>query len=371
MFSFGTLVVLGCLFDVEWYYQGLENFLVVFLSTILPKIFQLLLTIMLIKTKNDFYLYVFLSYLAIFVHAFIPFVPAAFKCRCPGRLNISEHIKPTIQMFASAALVSIYTAMDRSMIKWITLDEREVGYYEQAFKVFSISSALVTVVAQVLSPRVARIKDEGITSLQPVFENGFRASFLFSFPMFVGVFVLAPMIVNGLFGPGYEQSIPILRVFSVLPVIVGVGRLIVYIYINPFFKQKFSVYATIIGASTNMVLNTLLCFFGGAFGAAVATLVSEIVVALLNLLFFRRVYGASKYLNLIWKYLVASLLMGTVTYIMGLLFSTSNELLSLIVIIPTSAVLYFIALLVFKEKIVTNACDRLFDFFKIKLFNNK
>lgn len=349
LFSFGFLSIAGCLFDVSWYYQGRENFLVVTLAIIIPKTLQLILTILFVKSPENFNLYVLLAFGTIFVSGFALFIPASISCKNPGKLDFKPHIKPSAQMFASAALVSIYTVMDRSMIQWITQDEKEVGFYEQAFKVFNISSALVTVVAQVLSPRVAKVKDEGFEQLDSLFMSGFKSSFIFSFPMFVGMLVLAATIINGLFGSGYEQSIPILMVFSVLPVVVGVGRLLVYIYINPFYKQKFSVYATIVGALTNLVLNVVLCYFLKALGTAIATLISEIVVATMNLLYFRKSYKIGRYLASCWKYALAAAIMGAATYCMNRWLPIGNAVYLLLIIIPTSAIVYFLVLIALKE----------------------
>lgn len=361
LLSIGIISLVASATNVTWYYQGKEKFREVAAVTLVSKVVELLIVLFFIKSEKDFLLYAVITYCTVLIPNLILLIPLIFKMRKPKHVSIKPHLKPVSQMFFSAMLVSVYSVMDKSMIKWIIQSEDEVGYYEQALKVYNIASIMVTITSQVLSPRVTTVKDKGLKALHDLYNVGFRFVYMFSLPILVGLVVLADPIINILFGTGYNKSIPILQVFSLLPIIVGFGRLACYLFINPFYKQKFSIYATIAGASTNLVLNIVLCLQFGAFGTALATVISEMVVCMMNILYFNYHIKISKFLKTFPKYLISSVVMGVVSFIFSTYVCIDNLIIKTFLNIALSTVVYFGCLIFIKEPILTNALKIIFN----------
>lgn len=365
LLSIGIISLVASATNVTWYYQGKEKFREVAVVTLVSKIVELLIVLLFIKSEKDFLLYAVITYCTVLIPNLVLLIPVILKMRKPKHVSLKSHLKPVSQMFFSAMLVSVYSVMDKSMIKWLIQSEDEVGYYEQALRVYNIASIMVTITSQVLSPRVTAVKDKGLKAIHDLYNVGFRFVYMFSLPILVGLFVLANPIINTLFGPGYDKSVPILQAFSLLPIIVGFGRLACYLFINPFYKQKFSIYATIAGASTNLVLNVVLCLQFGAFGTAIATVISELIVCIMNILYFNYYIKISKFLITFPKYLIASVIMGVFSLIFSRYACVDSLILKTFLNITLSAVVYFGFLVFIKEPILTNISKKIVSMKKV------
>jgi len=88
--------------------------------------------------------------------------------------------------------------------------------------------------------------------------------------------ILAPLLVEMLFGVNYASSAAILRVhiWAGVAVFLGVAS---SQYLTAEGQQKMSLYRTLTGLIVNVALNVLLIPTYGAMGAAIATLVSYFV----------------------------------------------------------------------------------------------
>lgn len=101
-----------------------------------------------------------------------------------------------------------------------------------------------------------------------------------------GIFVLAPWIVDFLYGPTYAASAPLLRVLGWIGVFTSIGtaRNIWTLAKN---KQKYVKYFCMVSAATSIVLNICLIKLWGAMGAAVSIVLVNVVQSLISPLFWK------------------------------------------------------------------------------------
>jgi PST family polysaccharide transporter len=108
--------------------------------------------------------------------------------------------------------------------------------------------------------------------------------------------LIAPLMITILYGPEYAEATAILRIhiWSYLFVSIGVARQRWLIAEN---QVKFSMFATILGAIVNILLNFWLIPAYAGLGSAWATLISYGVSAFLSTVFFKNLWPLFGQLN--------------------------------------------------------------------------
>ena len=183
--------IIGNMFDISWFFQGLEEFKKTVSRNFLVKIISVACIFMFVKTKNDlsiyFLIYVFSLLLGnLSLWFYLPKYLTKVK-----KLNIIKHLKPTLLLFIPQIAMQIYTILDKTMLGTIIADKSEVGYYDQSQKIIKTLLALVTSLGIVMMPRIASTfakKDN--EKIKKYLSKSFSLTFCISIPMIFGIFFL-------------------------------------------------------------------------------------------------------------------------------------------------------------------------------------
>ena len=100
------------------------------------------------------------------------------------------------------------------------------------------------------------------------------------------VFLTAPLIVK-LVGSGFKESILALRILSPYPLLRGIAIVLGDMMTGKDY-QKNRMIITWIGAIINILLNLVLIILYGWLGAAIATMVSYVIIIAIEGFFLRR-----------------------------------------------------------------------------------
>ncbi len=188
-------------------------------------------------------------------------------------------------LMLTSVSISIYMRIDQVMIKQM-VNETAVGLYSAATKL----SEVWYVIPMTICPSLF----SAIVNSRKIDKNLYfsRLKKLFFLMLFLAIVVatsitlLAKPIISILFGSAYMGSVSALRIYvwSVIGTFLGVviGQ---YLITENYSKIYFLI--TVFGAIANVILNILLIPKMGINGAALATVVSYLVVVL-SLLFFRK-----------------------------------------------------------------------------------
>lgn len=202
--------------------------------------------------------------------------------------------KQSYHFILSGLMVSIYAQMDKIMIGSV-LNVTEVGFYTTAVTISTLWSFVPNAIIQTASPVINDAKnnnnDKYIRRLKQLYAALVYLSILYS--IFVTIF--AKPIILILYGKQYLASIPALKIvvwycaFSFL----GVAK---NIWLVCEGKQKYEKWFTLLGAATNLLLNTILIPQYGIVGAAIATLITQISTNFIYPVFFKETRINSKYI---------------------------------------------------------------------------
>lgn len=264
--------------------------------------------------------------------------------RNPFRNFSMELVKPLITIawpFALFAILgSIMSSTDVVMLGWMK-DVDQVGYYSTSQRIVAFLYIIPGLVTSSLLPTLSKqIHDK--EKISSVVHSSIRLIYLFAIPVVLGSLIVGDQIIHTLFGLDYSQSVNIFRI-SILNIIFAFPALIFNSIIFIFNRHKSIVRISLIGTILNISINFILIPKFGALGAAITTLISQIVITILMKKELEKIIQL-KIFNKLSKIILASLIMS------AFLFSFKYFMLNIYLSIFLSIVIYFLILLSMKEE---------------------
>ena len=359
-----SLNFLTSFLDLSWFYRGMEMFKQLSLRNTIVKLLGAVLMFVLVKNENDLPLYIICIVIPGLIGNVLLWGKALkYVDRIPFRkISIARHIKPVLVFFIPAISVQIYHTVDKLMLQWILHDNFENGYYDQAYKIITILLTIVTAFNSVMYSRLSNLyKREDFKAIDTYLGKSISVIEMISFPMTVGLFLIAPRFVPIFFGKSYTDVIILLRLFSPLIVITGLSNMIANQCLIPAGKQGKSNIAIVSGAVVNVILNMILIPGFASIGACIATIISETVILVLMCVFQKGI--VKKLLASVFNYLIGALLMGVIglgcdSFVSNNLGIKHNIIIMMIYMV-LGIVLYFAFLVIRKDKTVVNLMSSL------------
>jgi len=297
----------------NWLLGGLEEYVYITVRTLGLRICVVVGIFLFIRTQADFRTYALMMALNT---AGVSLLNMLFVCRHIsvrsvdwGRLNVWRHIKPVLLVFSLGSVVSIYTSFDKVMLGYLTNDTA-VGLYSVADRVVKVVVTLVTSMGAVLLPRASYyIQAQKLGEYRRLTSTTLRLILFVSFPVALGLIVLAGPLVLLLSGRAFEPAAPLVQIMGLNVVMIALSNFAGYQILYPQGKEKLLLYSAVFGVLCNLGLNWFLIPRWHATGAAFSILVTETCVTGVRIAFAR---GYANFPWPIWsmlKYAVTALAM--------------------------------------------------------------
>ncbi len=286
-----SLNIVAVFFDITWFFQGLEEFGKIVVRNIAIRIVNIVFVFGFIKGREDIWLYAFgLGIFAVLGNLSLwTYLPKYIEHVCFTDLNPFRDAKIVLSLFVPTIAVQIYTVLDKTMIGIITRSSYENGYYEQAMKLSRILQTLVTAMGPVVAPRIGfYFEKKDICSIRRCIYRSYRFAWFLGIPTCLGLMLVAGNFVPWFFGAGYDKVIPLLRILAILVVVIGINNVISVQYLIPTKRQNLLTATLMAGAATNFIMNTVLIHYFQSIGAAVASVIAESVIAIVQLILLKR-----------------------------------------------------------------------------------
>lgn len=181
----------------------------------------------------------------------------------------------------TSASVLIYMRIDQVMIKRM-IDAEAVGLYASSVKIFEFTYIIPSLITFSLFPAILNALKVSYTAYRRRLRHMVVLLSILSILVAGTITILSKPIILILFGPDYLESLNVLRigVWSLLAVSLS------YLVDKSLVAEnriKFYFIITLLGAIVNVVLNYLLIPIYSINGAAVSTIISYSLVAVLGL----------------------------------------------------------------------------------------
>jgi O-antigen/teichoic acid export membrane protein len=231
----------------------------------------------------------------------------------------------------------IYYYMDSIMLELMGKYE-EVGWYNAAYRPIMFIIILGSVMCRSSFPIVSRYYKESLKKLQKFLNNYTKLTIFIALPLGFGGTILAYPIINLIYGNDFNKAILAFQILIWTAVTI---------YINTTFshalqasdRQKTHLLGVGLGAFINIVLNFILIPKYSLYGAAVATLITEVFVLFFMYYKFSKVVKITFFSKLL-KPLIASLIMYIVLYFF--------QGINVFVLVLVGMIVYFTALILIR-----------------------
>ena len=355
-----SINILAVAFDISFLFAGNEDFSKTVLTNTVVRILNVIAIFVFVKDRNDLWKYVLITVLTVLTaNASLSVYAKNFLCKIEIKsLRPIRHIKPAVILFLPTIAVSVYAYLDKTMIGVITGSDFENGFYEQAEKIVKMVMTVVTSLGTVMIPRNANaFERKDMEAIRRNIYRSVRFVLFLGIPMMIGLIAVSDNMVPWFLGDGYYKSANIMKILSVLILAIGLSNVFGLQYLIPAGEDKKFTISVTCGAITNFLLNLVLIRLFKSYGAAIATIVAEIAVAVIMFCFIRKNISLREILKSSIKYLISGIIMFVPCFMLGRILAPS--IINTFIIVFTGVVVYLICLILLKDGFFFEIANRL------------
>lgn len=364
MYLLGFHVIAAC-FDISWLYAGLEKFKYTIGVNALSKIATMVLIFIFVKTRDDLWIYVLINSVGLLAGNLTMWL---FLFRVVGRYkikfaNMKGHFKETFVFFIPTIATTIYTVLDKALIGLLIqgtnesgekLADIENGYYGQAMKIITAAKAVSFIaINNVMCSRASFLyKKQNNYKLGTLLKNTYNLTLTLSIGACFGIVGVAPIFAPLYFGPGYDKSILLLQILAAILPIICVSNVLGSIYYTPSGRRKQSSIYLVIGSAVNLVLNIPFIIFFKSVGAAIASILAELVITILYVWKSNKRTTTKELFHYTWKKLVAGgAMLGAIYGFRFLLTKYIDDISLFVALFSIGLFIYIVLLIILKDDI--------------------
>lgn len=354
------LVAIGA----EWFYQGVEEFKYITLRSLIIRFCSLIALFIFVRDRDDLLVYALLLIIAEAGNNLVNFFHlrkyiTLQRVRLRD-LNIKRHIQPALKIFILNVIVSVYVNLDSVMLGFMC-NNTIVGYYTAATRITRALSGFTGALGGVLLPRMAYYISSGRTEEFKVLSSSTLSFiFMFTFPMTIGLFFVAPELVPVFSGRMFSPAIITLQILSPLILFLGLSSIIGTKILYAQDKENIVIKSTILGALVNFALNFVLIPYFSQNGAAIASSIAELSVTA-SMMVLGRKYIPYSLFNKQTGYAIIAC---TTMIIPIIMLKQINMPIGLLLALETffASIVYFVVLSLFKSDFVDIFKNAIFSF---------
>ena len=342
--------------DISWFFQGMEEFKKTAIRSMAVKLISTILVFVVVKTINDINMYVVILAGAQLIGNVIlwGYLPQRVKIVSISDIMPQKYIRSILELFLPTAAIYIYTFIDKIFLGAFTND-LQVGYYSQSEKIIKLIMTVVTSLGAVLLPNIATLFAKNkFDFIRNRLYFSLRYVVFIGMPLVFGIILVAERFIPVFLGFDFTESILLFKLFAPLIMIIGIASVIGQSVLIPLQKQKAYSVSILIGALSNILCNFLFVPRFLAVGAAIGTVVAELVVtSIQSIVVIKTLYiSIGKLIKQSLKYVFASVIMFALGKIMDSYLNDS--LISLCIIVIGSCFSYFVLLFFMKDDFLKN-----------------
>lgn len=279
-----SVTVLFTTVGTDWINTIYEDFTYLTVRYLIFQVLALGCLFIFVRTQGDYLIYVIIScstsVLANICNIFYIRNKLKVKIGFTLRMNLAEHLKPIMILFGSVMASLVYINSDVTILGIFHNDE-VVGYYSVSAKIYTLIKQVINAALFVLLPRMAKAAAENSSE-----EINRKISTVLSLlmvgigPACAGLYMLAEEVVVIYSGESFAMAAGSLRILALALPFACIACMYVDVVMVPLKMEMKVLWATVISAAVNIVLNIILIPRFGQLAAAGTTVLSELIMVL-------------------------------------------------------------------------------------------
>lgn len=348
------LYVLSGIFDISWFFFGIEKFKLTAIRSSVIKLLCVLSIFIFVKDANDVNIYIMIIALSFLLNHIVLwwFLRREIIFIKPTINECKKHIIPTFMLFVPVIAISLYKIMDKIMLGYMS-NMVQTGYYENSEKVISIPMSLITSLGVVMLPRMSKlVAEKSEDESKKLIERSMFFTLIVGSAMAFGIAAIATPFSILFYGIDFVNCGIIISILSPTILFISWANVLRTQVLLPHGMDNQYTITVLGGAVINIIINWLLIPKYGAIGAAIGTLVAEFGVALWQTLFLKDRVDIGVYLRQGLPFVVIGAVMYICVTSIGLI--TFQQLwVKLIIQIIAGVIVYCVFVIIYMK-----SCNR-------------
>lgn len=265
----------------DWFFQGIQQLKFLTYLNLSLKIISTILTFFLIKVTSDYYYLAIIPFInSVFLfaisHLYIQ-IKHKFRYLRVGLSSIFKELYQSRFIFLSQVKITFFNNFNTVVLGFLT-DNKIVGIFSSADKIIKVFSSIQVPIVTALFPHIAmKIKNSRETVFYELKKIAIYGSVLYGAILII-LFILAPWISQIMFGAEVDQIALLIRIMSFIPLFIFINNLFGTQYLlNTGLEKKFLI-NLIIAALLNVVIIFPLTYYFKAIGTSFSIFITELFV---------------------------------------------------------------------------------------------
>lgn len=192
----------------------------------------------------------------------------------------------------------------------------------------------------------------------------FKIALYLSIPMAVGFSLVAPFFIPWFLPAEFSKVAYIISTLTPLIIFISLSNVFGVQFLIPMDKSKKYTISVTSGCFVNLILNVLLIGKLGAYGAAIASCITELCILLVQYLFVKKDFCFNGIVHKIFKYIFVAIIMGVFVLLVGI--KMGSGILTNIVQVLVGVIIYVGVLYIFKDDVEIFLLNKAKQILKIK-----
>lgn len=358
-----SVIIILTTIGADWINQIYEDYYYMTVRYIVVELIALACLFIFVRTPHDYVTYAFIMvmaaaggnlfnifYIKRYVH--LHFVPLS-QCK--------EHLKPVFKLFFVNLAMVLYISSDITILGHFK-DSKTVGIYSLASKIYSTIKNVINAVIMVAIPRLSfylghQLQDEYKHLIQKVLDYLLTCLL----PVVCGLLILAQPIMFIVGGSEYGKGAIPLSILSVALLFASLACLFSSGVLLLYKRDNVYLMATVISCLVNVGSNFIMIPLWGYNGAALTTLMAEIIMFFMSAYYSFKDHLRLKDFVMHDHVLISSICGSALILITGMIVQSAfhNILLQLLATFVIGVIVYMIVLALFKNPLLLGLIDRL------------
>lgn len=339
-------------FGMNWLYSAVEDYRYITIRSLIVKGLSFICVFLFLHSPKDYKIYALILVISTvgsnifnFIHS-NKYVTYKFY----GNYCIKMHLRPILTFFATTVAISVYSNLDIVMLGFISGD-REVGYYSAALKIRSALATLAVSLGTVLLPRLSYLaQKKQISEFKTMLKKSFNYMFLMAIPITFYFVIYARPVVLFLSGKAFEGAISTTQLLVPTVFFAGLSNVTGTQTLVPLGKEKILLKSIVAGAIVDFILNCILIQYFGSDGAAFSTLITEIVVLVIQCIALKDLLKEISVLKFMIKPLISASIASLIC--IQFILEVSGNLAQIMISVTIFGLVYALILLITHEPLV-------------------
>ena len=228
-------------------------------------------------------------------------------------------VKASFPLGLVAFLYTIILKADITLLSLLTGgadDNSEVGQYGAAFRLIEGTMFIGWSFSGATMPWLSRDQDQGGLTLSRGYALGAKGLLAILLPVGAFYAILARPLVDLLYGPDYESAIVLVQLLAPMAILFGWNTFVATVLISRNMPSGFTKPAAVVLAQ-NIVFNLILIPKMGAQGAAISSVSSGVLLALLTVAPTRHAVGRFAFVDTLTAPVVATGALAAAAFAVG------------------------------------------------------